>query len=200
MIDSPVVQEPQTPEERLTIFAHLRHHHYFLLTKPNHGFTLIEVAVVMVLITIILGLAIPRISGRLFSNDLGRTTRMIGGLAQDARLSAMREGKPYGMEIDPSQHRLRVFQDQVLLDGGTKKTTSREIKAVTIPRSVTISDIWIAGNGKVSGLADIYFSPQGRADHAIIHLLGKKGEQVSLEIEPFLDRVKSVPGYLDLEQ
>lgn len=168
--------------------------------KQCQGFTLIEVAVVLLLITIILGLAIPRLHGQFFSNDLGRTTRMIGGLAQEARLSAMREGKTYGMEIDPSQHHLRVFRDEVLVDGSTKKTSSREIKAVKIPDSVTITDIWISGNGKVRGQVDLYFSPKGRADHAIIHLQDAKGDQVSLVIEPFLDRVKSVPGYLDVDQ
>lgn len=84
-----------------------------------------------------------------------------------------------------------------MIDGSRQKTSSREIKAVALPETVTITDIWIAGNGKTLGPVDVHFSEKGRADQAIIHLQGTDGEQISLVIEPFLDRVKSVPGYLD---
>ncbi len=167
--------------------------------RQCHGYTLIELAMVLLLVTIILGLALPRFRGQLLSNDLGRTTRMIGGLAQDARLCAMREGRPYHIGIDPDAHRLRVFREEAMQDGTSKKSESREIKGVAIPSSVTITDVWLAGKGKVVGPVELNFSTKGRADQAVIHLQGASGEQISLMIEPFLDRVKSVPGYLEVK-
>jgi general secretion pathway protein H len=152
---------------------------------------------VLLLSTIIFGLALPRLRGQLFTNDLGRTTRLIGGLAQDARLCAMREGKQYGIEIDPDRHQLRIFQTQTLADGSKQKIASREIKSVSLPASVQITDVWLPRSGKSRGPVDLLFSARGRADQAIVHLQGASGDQVSLVIEPFLDRVKSVPGYLE---
>lgn len=168
--------------------------------RQCHGYTLVELAMVLLLVTIVLGLALPRFRDQLLSNDLGRTTRMIGGLAQDARLCALREGRRYTIEIDPGEHRLRVFREEAMADGSLQKTESREIKGVAIPASVTITDIWLARSGKVAGPVGINFSAKGRADQAVIHLQGRGGEQISLIIEPFLDRVKSVPGYLDVDQ
>lgn len=171
-----------------------------LFPNRQSGYTLIELTLVLLLATIVLGLAIPRLRGQLLSNDLGRTTRLIGGLAQDARLCALREGKPYHIEIDPTRHRLRVFREEEVATGGSQKTARREIKSVAIPDTVTITDIWMARSGKVLGPVDVSFSTQGRADQAVIHLQGRRKEQISLVIEPFLDRVKSVPGYLDLDR
>jgi Tfp pilus assembly protein FimT len=155
---------------------------------------------VLLLVSIILGLALPRFRGQLLSNDLGRTMRLIGGLVQDARLCAMREGRPYLIMIDQAEHRLRVFTPETMADGTSKKTASREIKAVAIPASVTITDVWLAKSGKVVGPVELSFSAKGRADQAIIHLQGADGSQISLLVEPFLDRVKGLAGYVDGEQ
>lgn len=153
---------------------------------------------VLLLSTIIFGLALPRFRDQLFTNDLGRASRMIGGLAQEARLCALRSGQRLIMEIDPEALRLRIFSEETLADGSSKKVASREMKPLTLPDSITITDVWLAKSGKLLGPVDLLFSPKGHADQAIIHLQGARGEQLSLLIEPFLDRVKSVPGYLEI--
>jgi len=166
--------------------------------RPDRGFTLIELTMVLLLSTIIFGLALPRFRDQLFTNDLGRASRMIGGLAQEARLYALRGGQRLIMTIDPEALQLRVFSEETLADGSLKKVASRELKALTLPDSIKITDVWRAGSGKLQGPVDLLFSAKGHADQAVVHLQGASGEQLSLLIEPFLDRVKSVPGYLEI--
>jgi len=59
------------------------------------GFTLIELAVVIALLGLFLGLTIPRFQYYLVADDLKATTRKIVGLVREVRNEAIREQRVY---------------------------------------------------------------------------------------------------------
>ena len=64
------------------------------------GFTLIEVAVVLFLITIVVAAAIPVVLDLSKHESLRETSRTLRAMAKTAQSQAVRDGKPYAIEFD----------------------------------------------------------------------------------------------------
>jgi prepilin-type N-terminal cleavage/methylation domain-containing protein len=141
------------------------------------GYTLIELAVVVVLISLFLALSIPRFQYAMVTDDLKTTTRKIIGLVNGLRNEAIREQKSY------------VFQ-----------ALARE-GAFKFPQGVRILDIWRRGKGKkVDGEAAIRFSKKGYVEQTVIHLGSEDGREFTLELSPFLGTIKMYSKYVDIER
>jgi hypothetical protein len=68
---------------------------------------------------------------------------------------------------------------------------------VKMPPDVRLRDVWVEGGGlSRSGLVRCQFYPGGTADAAVIHLRSRRGEVITLGINPFSGGVAILAGDL----
>jgi general secretion pathway protein H len=165
--------------------------------RLNHrGFTFIEITVVIFLIGLIIGLAMPRVRDALLTDNLRRTSRKMIGLMKELRNEAIREHKVYFMHFDLDGNRFWI--DSTAMNE-EEQARARE-KASSFPEDVRVLDVWFKGKGKtVGGETFIRFSNKGYVPQSAIHLGSEDGRSLTLELSPFLGRVKVLDSYVEYE-
>ena len=165
--------------------------------RLNHrGFTFIEITVVIFLIGLIIGLAMPRVRDAFLTDDLRRTSRKMIGLMKELRNEAIRENQAYFMHFDLDGNRFWIDSTSMSEE---EQARARE-KASSFPEDVRVMDIWFKGKGKtVGGETFIRFSKKGYVPQSAIHLGSEDGRSLTLELSPFLGRVKVLDTYVEYE-
>jgi len=162
----------------------------------TRGFTLIEIAVVILLISIMLLVTVPRLPDSPLTDQTRKTKRWIILKVKDLKDQAVRDQKVYVLNIGLESNRLWTTNDdmaeetlQTAVDQGLELSGDLELRDVEYP-----------GDNKTdSGLAEIRFYPKGYSDRAIIHM--DDGEQqYSFQIEPFLSTVRVYDGTISFEE
>ena len=68
---------------------------------------------------------------------------------------------------------------------------------VTMPADVRLRDVWVEGGGLFrSGIPACQFYPSGVADAAVIHISDRRGEVMTIGIDPFTGAVAIFSGDL----
>ena len=159
------------------------------------GFTLIELIVVIMLISLMLFFSLPRLHNNPFLDDSKKSARWLIGKIQALKESAIRDQKQYSLHFD--------------LDSGliweTNESMSQEdsenaaLNSYALPEDVRILDIEYPGEEKItSGQTEITFYKAGYTDKAFVHL--QEGEiYLSFLIEPFLTNVQIIEKYVSFE-
>lgn len=198
-------------------------HHNYSLTRLSFiesvrpiinkagGFTLIELIVVMTLITIMLGFAVPQLRSALFVDGTKKTSRWLMITIPAIKTKAIREQKLMVMGISIDENNLWVVDPQPskkekidmedqgediedLEDFGEEPPKQKTFK---LPSEVRIMDVEFPNQDRISvGETEIYFYPKGHSDHAIIHLEDNDGHRFSFLIEPFLPNIKRIDNYV----
>lgn len=134
---------------------------------PSRGFTLLEVIIVLLLATAMMGMGVIAFANRLPAAKLDATAREMSSLMRYARLQAKILGKEQRMVID--------------LNAGTYGLEGVKIRV--IPEEVHI-EIDASSVGKENdGIFRLHFSPLGATDAPVISLsAGRKG--ISLKPDP----------------
>ncbi len=70
-----------------------------MLTQEEKGFTLIEILVVGVIITLLAGITIPRMSSLFLTNRLSSRTSEVTSTLYVARMKAVNESEDYGIQF-----------------------------------------------------------------------------------------------------
>jgi len=163
----------------------------------NHrGFTFIEITVVIFLIGLIIGLAMPRVRDALLTDDLRRSSRNMIGLLKELRNEAIRENKAYFMHFDLDANRFWIDSASMSEE---EQARARE-KASSLPEGVRVLDVWFQGKGKtLGGETVIRFSKKGYVPQSVIHLGSEDGRSLTLELNPFLGRVRVWDEYVEYE-
>jgi prepilin-type N-terminal cleavage/methylation domain-containing protein len=162
----------------------------------RHGFTLIEIAVVILLISIMLLVTLPRLPDSPLTDQTRKTKRWIILKVKDLKEQAVRDQKTYTLNIGLESNRLWATNDgmaeeslQAAVDDGLELQGGMALRDVEYPGAIKID----------SGLAEIRFFPKGYSDRAIIHM--DDGERFySFQIEPFLSTVKVYDGTIGFEE
>jgi len=162
--------------------------------SDEKGYTFLELTVVIFLIGLMVGLATPRIRYALFTDDLKGTTRTIIGLVKAVREEAVREQRAYWIHFDLESNRYWVAWASMTLE---EEARARE-RASALPQGVRVKDIWFRTKGmQTRGEAEIRFSKKGYVPHSVIHLGSEDGRAFTLELSPFLGRIKVYERYVD---
>ena len=161
-----------------------------------HGikaFTLIEIMVVMLLISIILGVAVPRFDNGAFQDSQKTITRKIINIVSTLRAKSIAEQKTYALVIDVSNDRYWVVDesmDEIAMAQATEK-------ALKLPDDIHFVDIQFPDQGQLrSGMVEIQFHPAGYADQALIHLQSDRDQRFTFQIEPLLPKMKTADEWL----
>jgi general secretion pathway protein H len=165
----------------------------------ERGFTLVELAMVILVLGIISALAMPRMSGMLDRRQMQRAINVVRGAARIAQARAAMSKRVYRLTFDLDRQILSVCS---LPDPSQPETcvqeTGRLLRPYVFPDVATILDVVTPTGEKTrEGEANTHFYPAGLAEASIIHLSGPDTEQMTLMIEPLTARVKVLEGYVE---
>ena len=160
------------------------------------GFTLVELTVVLVLMSIFFFVALPRIQNDIFVNQTKKTSRWLLANIRHLKYASTQKHSDYALYVDIDNGRLWT----ALVAASQGEQEPLREKGLTLTDDSQILDVQLAGNRKIStGTVMIQFYAKGFSDHAIIHLRDEDDNDWSYHIPPFLPRLKIIAGYEDLE-
>ena len=160
---------------------------------PARAFTLFELLIVMVIIAIAFYAFRPSFAGVLRGAEKRGALRKVVGLLTSARAEAIARGTLIRVVCAPHEGLLwaeaQVDPTWDIYEFEPISLLGRP--EVSLPRSLVISEVWIAGQAAVdAGDATIYFYPDGRTDGASLVLVGVDGNETVIDVAPTTGRVR----------
>ncbi|WP_028583032.1 prepilin-type N-terminal cleavage/methylation domain-containing protein [Desulfogranum mediterraneum] len=165
----------------------------------SRGFTLLELLLVMVLLAVTTSLALPRLSSFTLGSPLQRSARKLTLLISQSAQVAVRTSQAHQLRYEPLERTFTL----VPLDSSRRESAEQQpsLPRLQLPEEVAVKDFGRYYQGVQSvGILSLLFSAQGYLEPALIHLQDEEGEELTLELSPFLSRVYIHQGYLPLEK
>jgi len=163
-----------------------------ILQPDSKGYTFIELTIVIILICIMLTLTIPGFRHAAISDQLKVATRGMIHLIKEIRSEAMREQKTLMLNFDKESNRFWVCSSGMT---ESEREQKRE-KARSLPEGIRIIDIRFKGKDAfTAGETSIAFDKKGYTRPALISLGSEDGRELTLELSPFLGRIKILEGH-----
>lgn len=160
----------------------------------NAGFTLIELAMVILVIGIVGALAMPRFGGLLERQHMRRTINAIHGYARYLHAYAASDKCVYSLMFDLDQQILSMSS----LNTPGCLGQARRLPDYVLPSTIRMLDVVTPEQEKIGeGQVMTLFYPNGFAQPSTIHLGGIGVEPVTLMIEPLTGRVQMFEGYVE---
>lgn len=174
----------------------------------SRGFTLLELLVVIMLISLVTSFTLPAIRTSLFTDQLKETSRKLIGMVTEVSQEAVRRQSEYLLYFDLDKDLIRAAPAGGSGSGSSsglsssksdKEEDPREIR-LNIPESIRIVDIVSVHGGKnLDGTAELYFSKKGYVDKTAIHLRSDDGDEMTIILSPFMGVTRVFDSYVDLE-
>jgi len=138
------------------------------------GFTLLELILVMVMISLVLAMAAPSLRGFTAGRRTADTASQILAMTKLARTQAMSEGRIYRLNIDEDEHSYWLTRQE---GGAFVEIESSHGQIFFLPDRVTF-EMQTPEEGFDTENTYIQFYPDGRSDEASIVITGQMGETV----------------------
>jgi prepilin-type N-terminal cleavage/methylation domain-containing protein len=175
------------------------------LSRGKAGFTLIELTVVILIITVISAVTLPRISKNIYSSDLKHSLRQLRSIFAVARSRTTADGIPRRIvcDIDKGQFRIEreVREEQQAGFEADELTVEYEedksvlSRSLTLPSEILIEDVVTeVGDIENQGIAYMRIEPNGIINGNRIHLK-KEALDYTLVINPLTGRITIEDGY-----
>ncbi|HTZ40430.1 MAG TPA: prepilin-type N-terminal cleavage/methylation domain-containing protein [Syntrophales bacterium] len=162
----------------------------------QRGYTLIELAVVIVLIGVVLLMAVPRIQDTMTQDRMRSAVRHLAGTARELKAEAVREQVDHYLHLDLDNRLVWNTRD----DMTAETRTLRRSQARSLPSGVRITDVALVDAGKkTQGEVVIRFFSQGYVQPTAIHLTDED-RIMTLILQPFLSTVEVQDTYVDAWQ
>lgn len=163
----------------------------------DRGFTMIELAMVLLVIGIVGAIVMPRIGGVLDRQQMRRTINAVRGTVRYLQARAALTKRVYRLTFDLDRQIMSVCY---LGKEACEPEQTRELRDFSLPTTVRILDVVSPEGTKTrTGEAVTHFHPTGLAEPSMIHLEGSAKRQMTMVIEPLAGRVKVLDGYVDPE-
>jgi len=171
------------------------------LSRRAVGYTLLELAVVVVIVSVVALLIPLSLETVLERERLSAAASAIGSLCRFARTEAMASRRPVQLVYDLDAGRFWVEYGRA--DGRvTPSGLGERLLARSLPRGVRIMAVVTGGPGREarSGRVRLTFLPPGRAPGHLLQLEGPGNARCTVEVTPLLGVVRSHEGWLGYEQ
>lgn len=166
--------------------------------KKQQGFTLLELIIVCLLITVSLAFSIPNLRQALVIDQLAASSRKIIAVIREARALAAQEQHPYLIHFD--LERKKIWYQQDLAESKEGEELMQPQPGIQIPPSVRLQDIQSGTEGKkTSGKVTLWINKQGYMDQTILHLADDQDNIISLVLSPFFSTIQAHDTYINLE-
>ncbi len=167
------------------------------MNPGKHGYTFVELMVVIVLIGLMLTVTFPRLRESLLTDTLKSTVRRLVGTIKHLRNEAVREHRTYTLHFD--------FESDMFWADYSDMTEEERLEAKKqaffLPKEVRLIDVWSKGEGKKgSGEAQILFNKRGYVKPSAIHIGSKDDRNFTVVISPFLTRIQVLEEYVEFEE
>jgi prepilin-type N-terminal cleavage/methylation domain-containing protein len=162
------------------------------IKRSAAGFTLIEVVVVMVLISLFMVFSVP-LFGDLGTSSLDTSARRLGGtikyLFNEAAITGLEHRLIY--DLDEGTYRAQVLSPEgELTDAGAQG------RQAALKSGVRFRDLRVPGRGKFSmGQVTTRIHPSGWIEETIIHLAEGEDEELTLRVVPLTGMLEVYSGY-----
>jgi prepilin-type N-terminal cleavage/methylation domain-containing protein len=141
--------------------------------RDQSGFTLIELMVVVIIISIAFTYGIVNIDHLVPSSRLGKAARDLGGTLTRIRGMAIFHGRSYFLEYDLDEHRYRVLRPSSRTEQDQGMDELIETTWFDLPRRVRFQAVFFEADrdGEVRGKHQIEFSPTGEVIGHMVQLV-----------------------------
>ena len=165
----------------------------------NNAFTLLELIVVMVLITLVTSFAVPQIANFLYADQLKMSARKLVGLINQSAQLAQRQQSPYLLKYSSKERKFTVEPEQVKDDKGQgSKLKKKNDGVLQLTGKVAVRDVWSFYGGIKNGEDfTLRINGSGYVEPTIIHLRDAESRDMSMLIPPFLGTIQLVDTYVD---
>jgi general secretion pathway protein H len=172
--------------------------------KEGRGFTLLEVLVVLVLMGIVAGIAIPRFKN-LFEVELKSSMRRLAGTIKFCFNDAIIKQATIRLNFDISSGTYTysmLVTDPDSRIGEFVDMPSPFTETEQLPQGVYFKDILTPRSIQKmeDGETYIMFYPTGYAEKAVIHLADAHGRVYTMLVRPLTGGVKIFEGYVDFAE
>jgi prepilin-type N-terminal cleavage/methylation domain-containing protein len=162
--------------------------------RAKTGFTLIELMVVMLLISIILAVAIPRFEGGFLQDPIKQFSRKMISTVRSLRSAAVQTQMQQTLVVDLNSQQLYVASPAKQDETGSAAPK----KSFKLPDSLALVAVEFSGSDRVTtGNAQIHFYPAGYSDHAFIRLESGNEDRYTFVVQPLLPKVKLFEEWID---
>jgi len=160
--------------------------------RGKAGFTLIEMVVVMVLISLFMVLSIPLL-GNIGTGSLDTSARRLSGTIKYLFNEAALTGLEYRLIYDLDQ---KSYHAQVLEADGELVEASDQGREAKLKGAVRFKDLQVPGRGKfTAGQVTIRIDPSGWIEETVIHLDDGKDKMLTLRVMPLTGATEIFEGY-----
>ncbi len=166
--------------------------------KGQQGFTLLELIIVCLLISVSLAFSVPNIRQALVIDQLAASSREIIAIIKEVRTLAAQEQQPYLLYFDLNGK--KIWYEPDMGEENSNKEPEAASPNIELLPSVHFQDIVCGTAGKItSGEVSLWINEQGYMDQTILHLADDEDDVISLVLSPFLSTIKAYDTYISLE-
>lgn len=160
------------------------------------GFTLIELTVVLVILSVVALLVIPRLPIAR-EGDLRTSARTLAATLRYLGNQAIADKNRYRLRISLIDQGMKVTR--VIQEGDEVAVTDELLNRISLREGVEVADVVSSRLGTVSsGELVLNFSPLGAEEFTVIHLKsGEKAAYYTVALYPGSGRVSVLEGYQD---
>jgi hypothetical protein len=168
------------------------------ISWTQDGLSLVELSIVILLLSFLLLLSIPRFGAVLVGQRLNSTGHLITGMVRHLYDQSTAKKRVYRLNYHINDGEIWVTfpndEEEFIEDQSSTFTRRRKL-----PTGIQFEDVITAVEKVKEGQAYTQFFPSGLVDRTIVHLRADDGSQLSVLIHPLSGRVTIEPGYRELE-
>jgi general secretion pathway protein H len=161
------------------------------------GYTLLELLVVLIIISLVSALVAPKLAGSLSSLNFKTTAKRLSSSLRYARSQATSEKITYGAMLHMDKNRLLIIADSPLHTESLQEIIDDEEEQMArasfvydLPSEIKIEKA-VSADGEVnSGFFSILFFPSGGSSGGEIELVNEKGRRSKITVDFITGSVK----------
>jgi general secretion pathway protein H len=134
----------------------------------SRGFSLIELLVVLILISLSLALVAPSLSRFWQTAELRGAAQKISGILRNCRSEAVNKGKVYQVVLNSQSREVRVQTMESSEEKDEKKEGSTPQRTYLLPEGIQMKEDPTSSSESASGLPVIEFYPNGGSNGGTI--------------------------------